>query len=486
MASASGTFCGVCETQYVVKEAVIWCPECDKGLCLSCEKHHQASKASKIHEITSVKDYRQIPSSITSITQYCSDHEKRYQLYCSQHEKLCCPLCISRNHKTCELVAIDDIVKKSKTSALFDIMEQSLQDMKGNIGRIVEDRKLNMEKIQQQRQTFQTDIQKIRDKINKHLDKLENEIQQDIQAAEKKVQSQIERLLSTFYDHEKSLDELQKNILATKSFATDLQTFLGGKMLEAEIQRKEMIMQSLIEDGSLQQIKLQCIIDDKISDILSITKFGEISILANPPTITLTMTRDKQAQQMVQTISKTINDINPTLFEIVKGGITSGITGCTVMPTGQMVFVDNDNNRLVIHNENGLIDFEIPVARRPVDVTCIAENTVAVTHHEWIYYIEIINIANKTIVKRIKTSNVCYGITNNNGKLIYYETGSGILTVDVNHESSITTVVKVDDKQHWNYVTAAKDKIYHTNPVTDTVTCYTVTGQKVWEKTNQF
>ncbi|CAG2201133.1 unnamed protein product [Mytilus edulis] len=315
MASASETFCGVCETQHVVRDADVWCPECDEGLCSSCVKHHRASRATRNHEVTSVDDYKQIPPTIASINQYCSDHEKRYQLYCSQHEKLCCPLCIMTDHKTCDLMAIEEIVKTSKTSPMFDIIEQSLQDMKRNLGRIVEDRRQNLKKIQKQRQTFQTDIKEIREKINKHLDKLEQEIQQDIQAAEQKVQSQIERLLSKVSDHGESLDELQKNIFATKSFATDLQSFFGCKMFEAEIHKEEKFMQSLIEDVSLQQISLRCRIDDKISDILSMTKIGEISVTTNPPTITLTMDRDKQAQHIVPTTSKTINDINPTLLK---------------------------------------------------------------------------------------------------------------------------------------------------------------------------
>lgn len=268
-------------------------------------------------------------------------------------------------------MAIDEIVKTSKTSALFDIMEQSLKDMKSNMKKIVEDRKQNLGKIQQQRQRFQTDIKEIREKLNKHLDKLEKEIQQDIQAAEQKVQSQIGILLSKFSDHGKLLDELQKNIFATKSFATDLQTFFGGKMFEAEIQKEEKFMQSLIEDGSLQQVNLKCRIDDKMSDILSMTKIGEILVISNPPIITLTTETDKQAQKIVPTLSKTINDISLNLFqsfEISKRETEIAITGCTIMPSGEMVFVDQLNDRLVIHNKHGLLDCEIPVSHYPVDV----------------------------------------------------------------------------------------------------------------------
>ncbi|CAC5373365.1 unnamed protein product [Mytilus coruscus] len=484
MASASGTLCGVCETQDVVRNAMVWCPECDEGLCTSCEKHHRASKSSRNHEVTSVTNYQQIPSSIASIKQYCPEHKKKYQHYCSQHEKPCCPLCLTTNHRKCDFLAIDEIIKTSKTSALFDIMEQSIQDMKNNIERIAKDRGQNLGEIQQQRQRFLTDIKEIRDKINKHLDKLEQEIKQNIQASEQNAKLQLDRLLSNISDHAKTIDELQKNISATKNFATDLQTFLGGKMFEAEIQKEEKFMQSLIEDGDLQQINLQCKIDDKMSDILSMLKIGEISVITKPPTITMTTERDKQAQQMVPTIPKTINDINPILvtrFKIYKGRKELGITGCTIMPKRKMVFVDRFNARLVIHNENGVFDCEIPVSLYPVDVTCIDENTVAITHNGAPYHIEVINIANKNIVKKIKTSNECYGITNKEGRMIFYELGRGIQTVDVTDESTVTTVVKFDGYHNWNYVTASKDKIYHTNPGTNTVTCYTGTGQKVWE-----
>ncbi|CAC5373379.1 unnamed protein product [Mytilus coruscus] len=484
MASASGTFCGVCETQHVVREATFWCSECDEGLCSSCDKHHRASKASRNHEVISVNNYQQIPHTIANINQYCSDHEKTYQLYCSQHEKLCCPLCITTNHKTCDLLAIDEIVKTSKTSALFDIMEQSLKDMKSNMKKIVEDRKQNLGKIQQQRKRFQTDIKEIREKINKHLDKLEQEIQQDIQATTQKVQSQIEILLSKVSDHGKSLDELQKNIFATKSFATDLQTFFGGKMFEAEIQKEEKFMQSLIEDGSLHQINLKCGIYDKMSDILSMTKIGEISAITDLQTIILTMDRDKQAQKIVPMILKTINDIKPTLrgaFDIPPGKKQVLVTGCTIMPTGKIVIVDHANNRLVIHNETGLIYCEISVSGCPIDVTYIDENTVAVTHNEKPYHIEIINVANKKIVKKIKTSNSCYGITNEKGRLLYFENHGGIHTAEVTGNSIVTTVVQFDGNCYYNYVTTLKDKIYHSNRQTGTVTCYTITGQKVWE-----
>ncbi|CAG2252224.1 unnamed protein product [Mytilus edulis] len=453
MASASGSFCGVCEAQDVVKKTAFWCPECNEGICTSCEKHHRSSRGTKHHEITSMNDYKQLPPIIASINQYCPEHDKKYQLYCSQHEQLCCPLCITTNHKKCDLLAIDEIVKISRNSALFEIMEQNLKEMKNNIDRIVEDRRQNLEIIKQQRQGFQTDLKEMRAKINIHLDKLEQEIQQDLQAAEQKVMSQINRFVQKVSVHQITIDELQNNIAATKRFATDIQTFFGGKMFEAQIQEEEKFMTSLIEDSGLQQIHLQCKLDNKMSDILSVTKIGEISVTTNPSTISMTTDREKQAQNRIPTISKTINDISLTLlkqFEISKG-------------------------KKELQSRAAL----------SCHVTCIDENTVAVTHNEEPYHIEIINIVNKKIVNQIKTSNQCYGITNENERLIYYEVGRGIQIADVKSESTATTVVKADGKHKWNYVTTSKGKIYHTKSESGTVTCYTVTGHTVWEYTDE-
>ncbi|XP_071174181.1 uncharacterized protein [Mytilus edulis] len=243
-------------------------------------------------------------------------------------------------------------------------------------------------------------------------------------------------------------------------------------------------MMSLIEDGCLQQLNLQWRMDAKMSDILSMTKIGEISVIPKPSTISVTTDREKQAQQMIPKIPKTINDIQLTLLkkvEIQKGKKRIAITGCTIMPSGKIVFVDQSNDRLVIHKDNGLFVCESPVSHWPLDVTCIDENTVAVTHNAEPYYIEIINIVKRKTVRQIKTSHQCYGITNEKGRLLYYEVGSGIQIADVKSESTATSVVKVDGKHGWNYVTTSKGKIYQTKNESGTVTCYTVTGHKVWE-----
>ena len=45
----------------------------------------------------------------------------------------------------------------------------------------------------------------------------------------------------------------------------------------------------------------------------------------------------------------------------------------------------------------------------------------------------------------------------------------------------ITTLVKQRNLQYDSYIATCREKIYQTNPNTNTVTCYTIKGDKLWE-----
>ncbi|VDI41072.1 Hypothetical predicted protein [Mytilus galloprovincialis] len=94
----------------------------------------------------------------------------------------------------------------------------------------------------------------------------EQRIPQDLYAAEKKVKSQIEDLLGKLTENSENANVMENNISAIKDYASDLQAYLGSKMMDTEIQKLEMFLQSLFDDGSLRKIHINCKIDDKITD----------------------------------------------------------------------------------------------------------------------------------------------------------------------------------------------------------------------------
>jgi hypothetical protein len=76
-----------------------------------------------------------------------------------------------------------------------------------------------------------------------------------------------------------TVEGIQRDIIAVKEYASDLQTFLGSKAIEEEVKKEEKYIMALSEDGCLQQLNLKCSINEKINDTMStMSSFGSVSI----------------------------------------------------------------------------------------------------------------------------------------------------------------------------------------------------------------
>ena len=432
MATSREILCGICEARHITKHADHWCSECDEGLCADCETHfHKISKATRNHGMISIENYKKLPSCISEIGHHCKDHDMKYKLFCQVHDKPCCPDCISANHKDCvRLLSIREIIKTSKTSTLLDDIEQSLANINYNIDKVIKNREQNLSEIRQQRQIFYDQVKQMRFKINSHLDILEQNILKELDDAEDEIKSKIDNLLK--------------------------------------------------------QLNLKCSMDKTIMDIMStMTSFGSVSIETSPPSVVMKTMKAKQAQIMsvIQPPSvKSINDIKLTLhntFDILKGTNIITITGCIVCPNDKMIMVDCYNNRRLLDlNDDGTLDKVILCSlSSPFDVTYLDNRTVAVSVYNGI---EIINIDTQITERHINSSKWCSGITYHNGVLLWCEYQRGIQMMKLS-DDRITTLVKQSSLPSDSYITTCGEKIYQTNPNTNTVTCYTIKGDKLRE-----
>ncbi|CAC5399002.1 unnamed protein product [Mytilus coruscus] len=241
-------------------------------------------------------------------------------------------------------------------------------------------RKQNVIETQKQRQKCHDEIKQVRNRINEHLDNLEQRILQDLYAAEKKVKSQIEDLLGKLAENAENINSMENNISAIKDYATDLQTFLGSKMIEIEIKKYEIFMQSLFDDESLRKMDINCKIEDKLTDVMSnVTSLGTISIELSSPLEVMQIGKATQAQTMSleHVSSKTIDEITMTLQSKFDFFYT---TGCSISSTGYMVLIEFGYRRLLILKEDGTLKSRIPLSTlNPVDCACVDDKTVAVT-----------------------------------------------------------------------------------------------------------
>ncbi|XP_071170157.1 uncharacterized protein [Mytilus edulis] len=481
MATSRRVVCEICEAQHITKSAIYWCPECEEGLCSICQKHHSFSKGTRNHETISIENYLKLPSSISKIATYCNEHNLKYQNYCPQHDKICCAVCISELHKNCTgLQSLQEIVRFSKESAWLENIEQSLKDMRYNYESIMKDKERNLATIESQRICFYNEIKHIREKVNSHLDLLVKQIVVDLNSAEQEIKSKTETLMSQLSEKINTIESLQTSMSSVKEYATDLQTFLGSKSLELEVQREEMFFQSLIDDDSFHQPNLKSSISEKILDLLTTVKaFGSVSIETSKPSIVLKTDKEKQAQilSFVPHPFQSIENINISFKSNLRfpTGQKFSLRGFSVSHNGLMVLSDF-NGKLGILFTNGPFDLINKYSTSCDDVTFIDETTIAASVNKTI---EIIKIPSKVREKVICLSGECKGMCYNNGTLICNVLHKGIQQVQVSN-GNITDLVIQKHLSNWSYITIHKNKIYQTSSNVF-VRCYTMEGEQVWE-----
>ncbi|CAC5425071.1 unnamed protein product [Mytilus coruscus] len=311
MATNSTTsICGICDFRQVTKPSVIWCSECDEGLCKDCTEHHSISKATRGHSAVSIDKYKKLPPSILAITQTCKSHNEKFHLYCHKHDCPCCKKCIVETHNECkELFDIDDVVKDVKSSNAFVDIELTLAEISENLKRIRKDREQNLTSIKETREKIDSEIKMTKLKIVSYLDKLQEKILKKLNKTEKSESIRIHKLLTAVQQADKDVTEYQNNIANIKQHASDLQAFIALKQIEHDVDEKDKFIQTLVNSKDLNQAVLSWKISSDVKNVnTSISTFGEIVVESKSSDITIARRKNKQAQTMVSNpVLKTVN-----------------------------------------------------------------------------------------------------------------------------------------------------------------------------------
>ncbi|XP_052078254.1 uncharacterized protein LOC127716172 [Mytilus californianus] len=493
-AAPDSAFCGICEVRHITKASTYWCPECDEGLCTECHEHHSISKATRKHGVISIKNYRKLPTSIANIANFCTEHDMKFENYCPHHNKICCPACISTNHKNCVgLHLLRDVLKTAKSSTLFDSIEMSIQDIKTNIDTIIKDRIDDLTRFLHQREKCRNEIKQLRIVINSHLDELEEQILKKLNAVEMEVNLKTDKLVADLSEKTKYADILQANITSVKKYGSDLQAYMGSKLIEADVEKEEKYLQSLTKNRSLQQNLLQCKIDDKILKLSSITTFGSISISLGSVSVSLKSERQKQAQiftKIPTDIKRTVKDITLSCASKIEmtGDLfkDSDIRDAVVLSNGQIIFADFSQRRLIVLKIDGTLEKTVSVTSGPFAITNISDKAVAISA---IRAAEIIEIDTGNIKVNIKTNGECQCIDYHFARemIVCYVKSKGIQSIQL-YDKTISTIVKArgDSKSGSIYIAVQGDNIYESRSEQHTISCYTLIGEKLWVFNNTY
>ena len=383
-----------------------------------------------------MENYQKLPSSILSTKNRCSKHGNKNELYCSIHGDPCCALCIRDDHRHCqELRPILEVTENAKSSTAIVHIERDLEDIDAAFEKIKSDITNNISDIDKQKRKCLSDISDMRKSLNDHLDKIEKQTVEVMVSKEQNLQVKLMKVLVVMETKRTDFDNIRQDVNNIKKYASDLQTFIGVNEMTSVVDG-EVKKQKGAFNYDLFELKLD--FSSKLeSFVKDVSKFGVVSVTTKHCSTSLV----KETGSQTQISQESKPGVTPQLTKKTTVNFQTkvkrrvDIRGCDILPDGKIVFAEREGKRLLMFSNNG--NYEKDIVRFsgiPYEVSYKGENIVAVTIYNK-QEVVFVNVITNTITNTIDISHGCYG---------------------------------------------TDDTIKFTDWKTNTIYCYTLTGQEIW------
>ncbi|XP_071123530.1 uncharacterized protein [Mytilus edulis] len=482
--ASSFDHCGVCTSRHVSKLSVVWCPDCDEGLCQDCTEHHSLSKSSRNHKTVPIDEYHRLPPFIVNTKLHCDEHEEKYQLFCKGHNAMLCRKCvISEKHLECkEIFPIEEVIQNAKTSVAFTEIESSFQEMKENLRLILEDRQNNVSSLSDSKQKLESEISAIRGQINQHLDKIQDHFIVELNKAVENSTQQIQSFIASLKKTLREIDECIEDVETIKKHATDMQTFLGIKLLETKLNKTENDMQCWTEGSSLGPTVVSYKMNSLLQNISNkITMFGKPIVDIQLCDLALHRKKVGQAQLIVSLEPKnSVEHITLKLKTKIKT-LSNNVSSCCILPCGKMVVSNFHPSYLNLFFSDGKFEKRInDIIPNIYDVAIVDNETVAVVSSS-VRNIKLVNLNSGRSFKSIHTDLPSHGLTFIKGSFIISSYEGHLLEVGL--EDTKTNII--DSNVLSEYVASFENNLYSEQQDTNTVVCQNRNGDLLWTFTDE-
>ncbi|XP_052067493.1 tripartite motif-containing protein 5-like isoform X2 [Mytilus californianus] len=477
--------CGICTLRNISKLPVVWCSDCDEGLCQDCREHHSFLKATRNHNIIPIAEYQKLPSFIANIKLHCIEHDEKYLLFCKKHNQLLCGKCvISVIHKDCkEIFSVEDVVQNAKTSVAFTEIESSLKELQENVGLILEDRQKNLSSISNSKEKIESEILALRKQIDYHLDKMQDHFLAELNTTVENSSKQMHSFIASLNKNQIEINECTKDVENIKKHATGMQTFLGISHLERIINKTEKELQTWIKGDSFVHTVVSCQLNTSLQNISKeINTFGKTIVDIQPCELSLQKKKEGQAQSMKVNVEPKIPVEHISLELKTKISTTAfNVSGCGIFPNGNFVVSNFDPSYLLFFTSQGNIDKKITnVMPNIYDVACIDNETVAIISYTE-RNIKLLSAKSGKVFSSIETSFSSRGLTYSEGKFIVCP-----------DKGQLQEVSLVDDRTNVignnlvsTYVASSGNNLFSKKRATNTIVCHNKIGEILWTLTNE-
>ena len=366
-------FCAPCKTENFNKEAKHYCEHCQEHLCDACQGAHRKLKATKNHNILSGRHMPKA-SEITkrpACSVRCNCRQNReVMFYCKDHDDVICDSCATVIHRRCTTFSIQN-KSRSYSSKKHDSVIDKIKALRVKIEQLQHERSKDRTNLTSWQDACKKDIKTFRNELNALLDELEQNIIQDLDKYEKKrkqlIDDQIKSLTTALQmidiDY-KLLEEAKYDNKTDTMFASDVK--ISKNLLGYETILKDLQNNFETSDLCFQRNSKLVELQQAIDCLGSIKKKDSVLYKDTSTNVVLSMKIQSSSQ---------------TNVHVQEGGDKEKtfITGCSFMPSGDLVLCDHTNSKLKFLDWMFNVKDRLRLNGEPWSVSVIDDTNVIVT-----------------------------------------------------------------------------------------------------------
>ncbi|OWF40007.1 uncharacterized protein LOC110464376 [Mizuhopecten yessoensis] len=418
--------CDACLRDDQKVTAHVWCRECMEAICKTCGDAHGKNKMSSKHTTIPWEDYaRTSYSPVVSVNETCPEHDgKRLELFCLDHNSLCCSMCITLSHRSCQRYkSIDNIVSKTKLYS----QQSEWSRMKEETGKLVNESENNREKLELRKkallETMSANVQRSKNTLDDLFTRFQENVDHVVRS-QSEVLWNREKFVKGFFTNVENCNTYMA-LLDTQG--SSVQRFIGREQTISQISSHFRRLHHKVKDihndvdlilnvnegldkilhalTSLGRVDVSTSKSSSSQDVLThvTTLIDTLNVMPTSPSLADTwagsdMLSDVQQVPVVSPPTSPASPASPTKtldvltanLSMVKSVACLGLGGAYKIHLTGGVYIDGEgviltdckNNRLVLFNETYDYMGDHVLEGQPIDVTrgCKAREVLVAMH----------------------------------------------------------------------------------------------------------
>ena len=330
--------------------------------------------------------------------------------FCSQHDVVCCRVCLSDSHRSCESVLpLDSASKDVRNSSLLSDTLEEQDYMTETLQKIEENRDENKKLLKQKKSLIVKQISAAKSKVLKYLDDIEERLITEVESVQEKNEEKINKEKHDICQLTSILKDNKKELEFVKDHGSNNQLFLTLRKQITIIQKTDKKIHDM--SSAINEIDMEF---KEIKNV-NIETIGSLSQITRPCPIKYKSMKAQHQQVEV--------DRSQTLTEFIKEGEVnlkpgeSYITDMAVTSDNKLLLCNYSDDKVDIYKDYKTYEDEISLTSGPWGITVVPCTDKAVVTLPDEESIQFINTTNNTKDNKINIGEVCGGVTAGKDKI---------------------------------------------------------------------